>query len=105
MSEQGKANGNRLYSSTTVRMYLLHVAEGDGPLKSRFNRSKALVELINGVVSGLKNLGLHSLHVTQELVIFLTSSTENAKLRLRMYAIILVIPGWQSVQCKLYNKL
>ena len=50
ISEHGNANGNRLYSSITVRMYLFLVSVGSGPLKSRFNLSNALVDLIKGFV-------------------------------------------------------
>ena len=45
-SRHGNANGKRENSSTTVRMYLFVVEEGNGPLKSMFNLSNGWVALI-----------------------------------------------------------
>ena len=47
ISEQGKAKGNLEYSSMIVRKYLLPEALGNGPLKSKFSRSKTCVALIS----------------------------------------------------------
>ena len=47
MSGQAKANGNREYSSTMVRRYLLEVTEGSGPWKSILSLLKGAVALIS----------------------------------------------------------
>ena len=44
-STRGK--GSLEYSSTTVRKYLILEALGNGPLKSKFSRSKTCVALIS----------------------------------------------------------
>ena len=41
--EHGMANGNLENSSITVNIYLLFVTDGNGPLKSMFNRSNGCV--------------------------------------------------------------
>ena len=43
ISEQGMANGSLDNSSITVNIYLLFVTDGNGPLKSMFNRSNGCV--------------------------------------------------------------
>ncbi|KRZ72459.1 hypothetical protein T10_3904 [Trichinella papuae] len=69
MSGQGNAKGNREYSSTTVSIYRLLDADGRGPLKSIFSRSKGAVALISFPESPLKNLGLSSAQTRQDVVI------------------------------------
>ena len=53
MSEQGKAKGNREYSSTTVNIYQFLVLLGSGPLKSRLSLSNGCVAFIKMPVLGL----------------------------------------------------
>ena len=43
ISEHGMANGSLENSSITVNIYLLFVTDGNGPLKSMFNRSNGCV--------------------------------------------------------------
>ena len=43
ISEHGMANGNLENSSISVKMYLLFVTNGNGPLKLIFNRSNGYV--------------------------------------------------------------
>ena len=61
ISEQGKAKGNLEYSSTTVRKYLLLEALGNGPLKSKFSRSKTCVALISRASFDRTEVGLYLL--------------------------------------------
>ena len=49
ISEQGNANGKRLYSSTTVKKYRFLVLEGSGPLKSILIRSLILIRWLRGL--------------------------------------------------------
>ena len=46
ISGQGKAKGNREYSSTIVSIYRFRVLDGSGPLKSRLSLSNGCVAFI-----------------------------------------------------------
>ena len=63
-SEQGKANGNREYTSMNVNKYLFLDLLGRGPLKSMHNRSKGFKALTNGGLFGLKYLGFRRAHAS-----------------------------------------
>ena len=63
ISEHGMANGSLENSSKTVNIYLLFVTDGNGPLKSMFNRSNGCVAFMIWVGSGLWKRGLHSLQM------------------------------------------
>lgn len=75
ISRQRSANGNRKYSSITIRRYLLYVAEDSGLLKSTFRRSKLDVAFIKFLVNILQNLGFNSGLTAQVGTVFLTFST------------------------------
>ena len=46
MLGQGNAKGKREYSSITIKIYLLDVEKGSGPLKSILMRSNGFVALM-----------------------------------------------------------
>jgi len=72
---QGKAKGNREYSSIIVKKYLFLLADGKGPLNSILNRSIGWVAFIKCVSTGLRNLGFTSVQTLQEEIILRTSSS------------------------------
>lgn len=79
--------------------YLLHVAEGSGPLKSTFWLLKGNVAFTKFLVDTLQNLGFNSGQAAQKDTVFLTSSAENGRiLGLTKYTKP-TIPGWHRDIC------
>ena len=77
MFRRGKAKGNLLNSSTTVRRYwFLFLVSGLGPTMSIDSRSQGLEDQTRSLPGGRKKRGFHRAHVLQFSVTLFASSKD-----------------------------